>query len=252
MSKPSQKPELLRIGRIAERTGLSAKALRLYEARGLLKPTTHSASGYRLYGPEALERLMQIAVLKRAGFSLAEIGLLLSRDPQQGATVLATRIAALERDLTATSKALDSLRLAARRLGSASTLNVDELLESIAMTEKLKVDLTEKERAELLQRAEKLGEAGMQEAQQAWPKLIAEVRAAMEAGTPPTDPKVVELGKRWHGLVQAFTGHNPGINRKLSEAYLQQPKAMEAYGMSPEMFRYVGAAMAAAGLDLHR
>src|SRR5579859_2933858 len=196
MPKPSQKPELLRIGRIAERTGMSAKALRLYEERGLLTPTSHSPAGYRLYGPDALQRLMQIALLKRAGFSLAEIGLLLSRDPQQGAVVLATRIAALERDLTAKSKALGSLKLAAQRLGSASTLNVDELLESIAMTETLKVDLTESERAELLKRAETLGEAGMQEAQQAWPKLIAEVRAAMEAGTPPTDPKVVEMGRR--------------------------------------------------------
>ena len=252
MSKPSQKPALLRIGQVAGCTGMSAKALRLYEARGLLKPSSHSPSGYRLYGPDALQRLMQIALLKRAGFSLAETGLLLARDGHRAAEVLAMRIAALERDLTTKSKALASLRLAARRLGSASTLNVDELLESIAMTETLKVELTEAERKELLQRAGKLGEAGMSEAQQAWPKLIAEVRAAMEAGTLPTDPKVVELGRRWHGLVQAFTGHNPGINRKLSEAYLQQPKAMAANGMSPEMFRYVGAAMAAAGLDLHR
>ncbi len=236
---------------MAERTGMSAKALRLYEARGLLKPSSHSPSGYRLYGPDALQRLMQIALLKRAGFSLAEMGLLLTRDGHKAAEVLATRIAALERDLTTKSKALDSLKLAARRLGSASTLNVDELLESIAMTETLKVELSESERAELIKRAEKLGEGGMQEVQQAWPRLIAEVRTAMDAGTPPTDPAVVELGRRWHDLVQAFSGHNPAINRKLSEAYLQQPKALAANGMSPEMFRYVGAAMVAAGLDLH-
>lgn len=250
MSKPSQKPALLRIGQVAERTGMSAKALRLYEARGLLKPCSHSPSGYRLYGPDALQRLMQIALLKRAGFSLAEMGLLLARDGHKAAEVLATRIATLERDLTAKSKVLDSLRLAARRLCSASTLNVDELLESIAMTETLKVDLTEAERAELLQRAEKLGEAGMQEAQQAWPKLIAEVRAAMEAGTPPTDPKVVDMGRRWHALVQAFTGGNPDINRKLRDAYQQQPQALASRGMSPEMFPYMREAMQAAGLKL--
>lgn len=250
MSKPPAKPELLRIGRIAARTGMSAKALRLYEQRGLLQPTSHSPSGYRLYGPDALQRLMQIALLKRAGFSLAEIGLLLARDAHQAVEVLTTRIATLEKDLKTKSKALDSLRLAARRLGSASTLNVDELLESIAMTETLKVELTEAERAELLQRAEKLGEAGMQEAQQAWPKLIAEVRAAMEAGTPPTDPKVVDLGRRWHALVQAFTGGNPDIKRKLRDAYQQQPQALAARGMSPEMFPYMRQAMEAAGLKL--
>lgn len=250
MTKPPVKPELLRIGRIAARTGMSAKALRLYEQRGLLKPSAHSASGYRLYGPEALQRLMQIALLKRAGFSLAEIGLLLARDAHKAAEVLATRITALEQDLDVKSKALDSLRLAAKRLGSASTLNVDELLESIVMNEKLKVELTESERAELLKRSEQLGEAGMQEAQQAWPKLIAEVRAAMEAGTPPTDPRVVELGKRWHALVTAFTGGNPSITRKLNAAYQQKPEALASRGMSPEMFPYVREAMRAAGLTL--
>ena len=63
----------LRIGQIAERSGVSAKALRLYEQRGLLKPCAHSESGYRLYGPNALQRLMQVLILKRSGFSHAEI-----------------------------------------------------------------------------------------------------------------------------------------------------------------------------------
>jgi len=54
----------LTIGQIARRTGVSAKALRLYEQRGLLRPTTHSLAGYRLYGPEALERIMQLALLR--------------------------------------------------------------------------------------------------------------------------------------------------------------------------------------------
>ncbi len=45
---------LMRIGQIAERTGLSAKALRLYEARGLLTPDGHSERGYRLFGETAL------------------------------------------------------------------------------------------------------------------------------------------------------------------------------------------------------
>ena len=118
------------------------------------------------------------------------------------------------------------------------------------MTETLKVELTDAERAELLQRAEKLGETGMQEVQQAWPKLIAEVKAAMTAGTPPTDPKVVDMGRRWHALVQAFTGGNPHIARKLRDAYQQQPKALAARGMSPDMFPYMRQAMEAAGLKL--
>jgi PPM family protein phosphatase len=49
--------ELLSIGEFASRSGLSARALRLYDEMGLLPPTrTDPHSGYRWYAAEQLER----------------------------------------------------------------------------------------------------------------------------------------------------------------------------------------------------
>ena len=58
---------------VARRTGLTSRALRFYEARGLLMPL-RTYSGRRLYGRGELERIQQILALKRAGLSLAQIG----------------------------------------------------------------------------------------------------------------------------------------------------------------------------------
>ena len=58
---------------VARRTGLTSRALRFYEARGLLKPL-RTYSGRRIYGRGELERIQQILALKRAGLSLAQIG----------------------------------------------------------------------------------------------------------------------------------------------------------------------------------
>jgi DNA-binding transcriptional MerR regulator len=63
---------------VARRTGLTSRALRFYEARGLLKPL-RTYSGRRLYGRGELERIQQILALKRAGLSLAQIGKLTAR-----------------------------------------------------------------------------------------------------------------------------------------------------------------------------
>ncbi|MGE5562696.1 MAG: MerR family transcriptional regulator [Bacillota bacterium] len=63
----------LDIREVARRTGLTSRALRFYEARGLLKPL-RTYSGRRLYGRGELERIQQILALKRAGLSLAQIG----------------------------------------------------------------------------------------------------------------------------------------------------------------------------------
>ena len=70
--------QILDISEVIARTGLTARALRFYEARGLLKPL-RTYSGRRLYGRGELERLQQILALKRTGLSLAQIAKLTSR-----------------------------------------------------------------------------------------------------------------------------------------------------------------------------
>lgn len=60
-------------GEIAKKTGLSQKAIRLYDEKGLLKPTEYSEGNYRLYDKESLIVLEKIIALKQVGFSLEEI-----------------------------------------------------------------------------------------------------------------------------------------------------------------------------------
>jgi DNA-binding transcriptional MerR regulator len=60
----------------AKRFGISIKALRLYEQRGLLKPLRaangSTGAAWRVYGPDQVARLHQILALKRLGLSLEE------------------------------------------------------------------------------------------------------------------------------------------------------------------------------------
>src|SRR5579872_5377019 len=66
--------QLLSIGEFAQRARLSLKALRMYDARGLLKPReTDPESGYRRYGIEQLPVARLIALLRGADLSLAVI-----------------------------------------------------------------------------------------------------------------------------------------------------------------------------------
>jgi MerR family redox-sensitive transcriptional activator SoxR len=67
----------LRIGQVAERAGISVSAIRFYERRGLL-PEPDRLAGQRRYPLETVQRLGIIEAAKQAGFSLAEVGVLLS------------------------------------------------------------------------------------------------------------------------------------------------------------------------------
>ena len=64
--------EFLNPSDAAKRLGVSAKALRIYEQRGLIAPT-RTAAGWRAYGPDDLRRATKIAALRSLGFSLAQI-----------------------------------------------------------------------------------------------------------------------------------------------------------------------------------
>lgn len=63
----------LLIGEVAKRSGASRKALRLYEAAGILASPRRTSAGYRVYDPSALELLSFIQQAQRLGFTLDEI-----------------------------------------------------------------------------------------------------------------------------------------------------------------------------------
>ena len=64
---------ILTVGQAARRAGLTAKAVRLYEARGLLPPAERTSSGYRCFTEHDIQLLRFIRQARDLGLSLAEI-----------------------------------------------------------------------------------------------------------------------------------------------------------------------------------
>jgi DNA-binding transcriptional MerR regulator len=63
----------LLIGQVAKRTGLSRKALRLYEEAGILPAAGRTEAGYRVYSTAVLDLLAFVRQAQRLGFTLPEI-----------------------------------------------------------------------------------------------------------------------------------------------------------------------------------
>lgn len=83
---------LFTIGEIAERTGLTVKAIRFYADRGIVAPTTLNPAGHRRYDTAALARLELVRTLRTLGIDLATVRRVLAREASM------TEVAAMHAD----------------------------------------------------------------------------------------------------------------------------------------------------------
>jgi|SRR5712692_696746 len=63
----------LTIGKVAARAGIGAKAIRFYEARGVIPAAGRADNGYRVYTPETVELLRFVKQAQGLGLTLDEI-----------------------------------------------------------------------------------------------------------------------------------------------------------------------------------
>ena len=110
----------------ARRLGVSAKALRLYEQRGLVAPA-RNAAGWRSYGPEQMARGADIVALRALGLSLAQVARVLNGDAEGLEPALAAHQALLEGRARQLSGTLDKVRRLRADLADGQTPTVGEL-----------------------------------------------------------------------------------------------------------------------------
>jgi MerR family copper efflux transcriptional regulator len=64
----------LRIGELAERSGVSTDTIRYYERIGLMPKATRTSAGYREYGESAISQVRLVQNALHFGFSLKQVG----------------------------------------------------------------------------------------------------------------------------------------------------------------------------------
>ncbi|MFB9361893.1 MerR family transcriptional regulator [Actinoplanes nipponensis] len=87
--------ELLSIGELARRTGLTVKTVRFYADRGIVPPASRGPGGYRRYEPAAVARLELVRTLRELGLDLATIRRVADREVTL-AEVAGTHLEALD------------------------------------------------------------------------------------------------------------------------------------------------------------
>lgn len=215
----TEDPEL-RVGQAARRAGLTVRALHHYDTAGLVRPSTRTGRGHRLYAKRDVVRLEQVAGLRRAGLGLKDIARVLATGDVRVA--LERRLAAVEQELTA---------------GAHLRARLETAIEEIVMIEK-----------KLAARAAAVGEERIKQVEAEWATLFAALEEHRARGTDHADPAVQALADRGDALFAEFHGGDPELVAHASKAWESGDAADVSRGMvTPELWSYYGAVQAARG-----
>ena len=122
----SPSDELITIRQMSRQFGVTLRALRFYEDRGLMKP--HRVGASRLYDEVARTRLATILEGKRLGFTLTEIASMLAQSKDEPARFtldldpdqILNQIGLLQRQREGLDRAIDELKAVHAKLSDGS------------------------------------------------------------------------------------------------------------------------------------
>ena|GEM_PF-512837 len=216
----------LTVADICRRLGVSRKALRLYEAQGLVRPERTQAE-WRVYGPEQIARLHQVLALKRFGFPLNRVAEILNDKVPDISSLLEVHEKVVKSELELLQRAARLLGAARAKLAAQGGLSTNDLIfltKETIMNEKRSAELSEiyediagkhlsgDDRA-LLGRN---GVTSLLQPDAEWSELHEEASRLMAAGDP-NSIEAMDLAKRWMEKVFQATGGDPGLTRKVRE-----------------------------------
>lgn len=234
---------LLTIGALAARTGLSVKRIRFYSDKGIVPATWHSPAGYRRYDVAALARLELVRTLRELDFDLATVRRVLAGETSL-AEVAAAHAAALDVQIRA-------LRL--RRAVLAAVANRESSPQEMDLMHKL-VNLSDAERRRFIHDFIDDTFGGVD----ANPAMVELLRSSMPDLPEDAGPEQVEAWMELVELVQdtgfraavrrmaeyqaaqRADGDTTGLHHGLTEAVLEDVGRAAAAGIAPDSERAGG------------
>src|SRR6185437_2287268 len=219
-NKRSHDEPSIGVAECVRRTGLTARALRVYEREGLISPS-RSANGWRIYTRADLVRLNAIVALKSLGLSLGQI-----REALTGSSPALRRVLRMQRDVwqkrrTAADEGIAMVRAAIATLDLHQELSIDDLcnlarrmeMSTLQQTTREVINATispDEERTWLSWWASRPREEieVMQQYAAAQRVLLEQFAALQAAGASPASPEVQRLVPKWHENLSRYGGRS--------------------------------------------
>lgn len=217
----------LTVGELAKQTGVTVRTLHHYDSIGLLRPSKHTAAGYRLYTAADITRLQQVMSLRQIGFTLEEVRACLDRDKFSPLEVVRLHASRLREQIELQAVLAERLDTLAEHLAATGEVSAAEFTDAVAAMTVIERHCPA----------------------EAWSEFVAEVFAEMATGTDPTAPRAAALARRCSELMSGADQLGPGFADALS-GMCESGEAIAGVDPAPmrQILEYLRRAADAAGI----
>jgi DNA-binding transcriptional MerR regulator len=236
------------VGQVADELGVTVRTLHHYAEIGLVTPVGRSASGYRLYGPDDIERLQNVVVYRRLGFPLDEIGALLETSGADLTSHLRRQRDAVMTRLDELSGLVTAIDRALEKQMSGMQLSREEQRELFGdgFSEEYATEAEERRGDSDMWKQSQSRTSGYTKAD--WVEVKAEMDAvnaafvaAKRSGEPATSTRAMDAAEqhRLH-IHDRFYALTPEFHRNLGDMYVADPRFTKTYDdQEPGLAQYV-------------
>jgi DNA-binding transcriptional MerR regulator len=201
------------IGALAKATGVTVKTLHHYDEIGLVGASERTAAGHRRYTEGDLRRLYRVRALRGLGLPLEEIAEVLRR-PEDDLTalrdLLAAQLAEIELRALRLEQVKDRIGGLLHQLDRSVLPGAEQFMATLETISVYETYFGQELRDHLARRRRELGVERLARLRAEWLELVREFRDHLLAGTPATDPRVRELGRRWQALTAGLAAGPAG------------------------------------------
>jgi DNA-binding transcriptional MerR regulator len=236
---------VLKIGELAARSGLTVRALHHYDSIGLLTPSARADSGYRLYNRADVARLHQVQALRKFGMSLADIATFLGSPDAPFADIVAQQIATLDQQIKQASTLREQLSRLQQQMPGDEAPALEEWLGALEHMKLYEQYFTPEE----LRRLPFWQQSARRNAR--WRAMVLEVQELMARSAPIDSEEASALSQRWMETLEHDTAANPAFAHRMTQMLQQEQSEGRRSPVTEEMKQYIGAAFNARKMALY-
>lgn len=238
------------IKEVSELSGVTPRALRFYEAEGLLRPSYYSANRYRYYEEKELLRLQQILFFKELGFSLKQIRKVLGKSDFDQLAALYSHRSSLSKEWEKIGRLIETIDKTIQHIKREKTMKDREFFDGFTIVTKGKgqepyfaaeaVLLNTEKRPG----AEKREKSYYENIDKRAKDLLKKIVGCMEKGLKPVSKEVQGLIKIHHAFVEEFLKAPKEVYEALAQMYRLHPAFRQQLDpIHPKLAEFMSKAM---------